>query len=274
MKVALCCIGRLENRYIKEFVEYYKHIGVDKIFIYDNNRGSEEYFEDVILEYIENNFVEISNFRDKEVCQILSYQDCYDKHKDEYDWFCFFDIDEYLTFKEEGINIKTFLGGVEFEKFDMIHVNWMIYDDNNLVRYDGRPVYERFTKPFKPLDFKYDYDFPENNHIKSIVRGGLDTIKWDNTSHTPNGINTCCNPSGKPCNPMSPFATYDFSVAWLKHFRFKTIEEWVEIKMKRGVGDRTIDNFLKKYDVNVFFKQNERTEEKIRYLNSIKVKHE
>lgn len=35
MKVALCCIGKLENRYSKEFVEYYKTIGFDKIFIYN-----------------------------------------------------------------------------------------------------------------------------------------------------------------------------------------------------------------------------------------------
>ena len=37
MKVALCCIGRLENRYIKEYVDFYLGIGVDKIFLYDNN---------------------------------------------------------------------------------------------------------------------------------------------------------------------------------------------------------------------------------------------
>ena len=46
MKVCVCCIGRRENRYINEFIEHYLTIGVDKIFIYDNNHGEEEHFED------------------------------------------------------------------------------------------------------------------------------------------------------------------------------------------------------------------------------------
>ena len=36
-KVGLCVIGKQENKYAKEFVEYYKSIGFDHIFIYDNN---------------------------------------------------------------------------------------------------------------------------------------------------------------------------------------------------------------------------------------------
>ena len=48
MKIALCCIGRLENRYIREYVGFYLGIGVDKVFLYDNNYDGEEYFEDVI----------------------------------------------------------------------------------------------------------------------------------------------------------------------------------------------------------------------------------
>ena len=32
-KVALCAIGRLENLYAREFVEHYKNLGIDHIFI-------------------------------------------------------------------------------------------------------------------------------------------------------------------------------------------------------------------------------------------------
>ena len=44
IKVAVCCIGRQENRYINEFISHYLNLGVDKIFIYDNNGYDEEYF--------------------------------------------------------------------------------------------------------------------------------------------------------------------------------------------------------------------------------------
>ena len=47
-KICICTVGKMENKYIKEFVEYYKHLGVDKIFLYDNNELNGEKFEDVI----------------------------------------------------------------------------------------------------------------------------------------------------------------------------------------------------------------------------------
>ena len=59
MKVALVAIGRLENRYAIEFVEHYKQLGFDNIYIIDNNRDNEEYFEDVLQPYIDKNFVHI-----------------------------------------------------------------------------------------------------------------------------------------------------------------------------------------------------------------------
>ena len=36
-QVYLCCIGKNENRYAREFVEWYKNLGFSKIIIYDNN---------------------------------------------------------------------------------------------------------------------------------------------------------------------------------------------------------------------------------------------
>ena len=35
IKVCICTIGKQENRYIKEYIEYYKNYGIDKIFLYD-----------------------------------------------------------------------------------------------------------------------------------------------------------------------------------------------------------------------------------------------
>ena len=62
-KVAICAIGRLENRYAVEWVEHYNALGVDKIFIYDNNRVEDgELFQDVLQPYIEAGFVEIIYF--------------------------------------------------------------------------------------------------------------------------------------------------------------------------------------------------------------------
>ena len=270
MKVALCCIGRLENRYVREYVTYYMNIGVDKIFIYDNNHDGEETFEEAIGDFVTNGFVSIINFRNKEAQQLKAYQDCYDKHKDEYDWLCFFDFDEFLTFKEKDENIKTFLGDACFANYNMIHINWLVYSDNDIVYYEDKPLTERFTKPVMPLDFELTYNFPENNHIKTILRGGLDGVKWNSTPHTPKGVKKCCNALGNECMADSPFNPYDFNRAWLRHFQTKTIQEWLELKMRRGVGDRTRESFEKTYQVDNFFVYNKKTEEKEEIIKEYK----
>ena len=52
IKICICTLGKDENKYIKEFVDYYKNYGVDKIILNDNNDIEGERFEEVIGEYI------------------------------------------------------------------------------------------------------------------------------------------------------------------------------------------------------------------------------
>lgn len=270
MKVAVCCIGRSENRYIREYVEHYKNIGVDKIFIYDNNYDGEEYFEDVINDYISQGIVDIINYRNRTICQLSAYQDCYDRYGKEYDWICFFDIDEFLMFNDNDMNIKKFLSNDCFKDFGMVHINWKCYGDNDLIVYDGRTVLERFVTPIEPLDFKKSYSFPENNHVKSIIRGGLNNIRWIGNPHTPNTTTKCCNNVGNVCNAVSPFNDFNHDIAWLNHYPTKTIQEYLEIKAKRGYPDGNKDYFKKADVVKAFYSYNKKSSEKDAFLKNKK----
>lgn len=265
MKVALCCIGRLENQYALEYVDYYKLIGFDKIFIYDNNHDGEEHFEDVLQSYIDDNFVEVINWRNNEAVQIKAYNDCYAKHNNEYDWIAFFDFDEFFTLTEG--DIKSYLSN--FSNCDVIKVNWMIYTDNNLVTNDGRPVLERFTEPM-PYDKTFSYKFPENNHTKSIVRGGINNFRWSSGNpHVPGRNFSYVDSVGNKTN-NTPFQPYNFRKAYIKHFSMKTIDEYINGKRRRGQGNRSYINFKSMYKIDNFFKLNEKTEEKMKYLENIK----
>lgn len=269
MKIALCCIGRQENRYAIEFVEYYKKLGIDKIFIYDNNYGDEEHFEEVLQPYIDEGLVEITNFRDKSVCQLEAYQNCYDKHGNEYDWIAFFDFDEYLSF-ENNENIKEFLSDDIFNKYQCIHINWMVYGDSDNIKYENKPLIERFTKPMN-YNNCVGYSFPENNHIKSIVRGGIDKFKWIYNPHTPNCNLMCCDALGKQCDD-SAFKPYSFDRCYIKHFYTKSIEEFFTLKERRQRPDRLHTQKINYNDCfKRFFLINQKTEEKIKYLEEIGV---
>ena len=77
MKILLCTIGRKENKYDRDWVEYHKNIGITKILILDNNHDGEEYFEDVIGDYIDSGFAIINNCRNKSAYQLQGYSECY-----------------------------------------------------------------------------------------------------------------------------------------------------------------------------------------------------
>ena len=272
MKVALCCIGRLENRYIREYVDFYLGIGVDKIFLYDNNYDGEEYFEDVIGDYISQGSVEVINYRNRERCQVSAYQDCYDKHGSEYDWICFFDIDEYLLL-EHSDTLKDLLSLNIYNDYEIIHVNELIYGDSGNLKYENKPLVERFTMPVMPINYKKTFNFPENCHVKSIIKGGLESVAWNGTPHTPTNRLKGCDAAGNPCPSNSPFVIpYVYSNVCLRHYKTKSLEEYYLTKVKRGYPDGNKDFFKKNNWIDEYFTENKITPEKISFINNVLLK--
>jgi glycosyltransferase involved in cell wall biosynthesis len=272
-KIAMCSIGRMENRYVVEFVEFYHKLGVEKFFIYDNNYDGEEHFEEVLQPYIDDGIVEIIDFRNKSVCQLEAYQDCYDKHGDEYDWICFFDFDEFIL-TANNISLKVLLSNKIYNNFDMIHVNELIYGDSGNILYNNRPVIERFTSPVKPIDYKKTYKFPENCHVKSIVRGGIKNLEWKATPHTPSNKDIkCCNVVAQECTSNSPFVIpYVHKNMVLRHYKTKSIEEFYDTKVRRGYPDGNKDYFKNNSWILEFFTENDVTKEKLDFIDSLRKK--
>ena len=266
--IALCCIAKLENRYIRDFVEYYKNLNFDRIFLYDNNDIDGERFEDVIGDYLASGFVETIDFRGKKVAQLGAYEDCYAKHSHEYDWIAFFDCDEYLTFTDKSLDIHSFLSQEKFLPFHAIHVNWMYYGDNDLLDDDGRSVEERFKNPVLPLDFT-PHERPMNDHVKTIVRGGMSVLRWLSPHTLRNDYLRCCTPEAKETDLRSSLQGFVFETAYIRHYGTKTIGEWVKNKMKRGIPDRPEARWKEVLTLDLFFECNKRTPEKLAYAERL-----
>ena len=145
IKVCLCVIAKEENQYIREFIEHYKNYDIDKIYIFDNNDKNKEKFEDIIDDYIKNDFVELIYYKNISQPQIKSYNDCYKRYNKFYDWLIFFDVDEFIYLKDFK-SIKSFLKDKRFEKCNRIQLNWIFYTDNNMLYYVNKPLKERFTE--------------------------------------------------------------------------------------------------------------------------------
>ena len=256
-KVAVCAIGRLENRYAREWVEHYKRLGVDKIFIYDNNRVEDcEIFADVLQSYIDNGLVEISPW---DGLQKQAYEDCYNRHNQDYEWIGFFDFDE-LVCLEKCNDIHNFMDGCEA---DVLVMNWCTMTDSGLVHYDDRPMVERFTEGTEE-------SFAINRHVKSFVHSGIVGISF-NDPHCPNvpKLNVV-NVLGEQVEqvPIQPAVIH--RVAWINHYNTKTAEEWATLKMRRlsPCGD-DYNREMKAKNVEYFFSINERTPEKESILGVI-----
>ena len=165
LKICICTVGKNENRYIKEYIEYYKKYGIDKIFLYDNNNINGEKFQDVINEYIIQKFVEIKNWRGIQSPQMNIYHDCYNNYYDKYDWLIFNDIDEYIYINNYN-DIKHFLNKPRFKKCDIIQLNWVLFTDNNTIYYKNKSLLERFTE----LDpYVKNRKIDKNSNGKSIL---------------------------------------------------------------------------------------------------------
>jgi len=82
--ICLCVIGKKENLYAIEYVNYYINLGYDHIYIYDNNDIEDENFESVIEDEIKRGYVSIINFRGYRSVQLEAYIHCYENYTDYY----------------------------------------------------------------------------------------------------------------------------------------------------------------------------------------------
>ena len=222
--ICLCVIGKSENLYAKEYVNHYKKLGYNHIYVYDNNNFNGERLSDILFEEIKNGFVSIIDFigyrGKKNNSQYESYYDCYKKNKRNYDWLSFFDFDEYLVINSK--TIQEFLDNKIYTKCQNIKINWLMYNSyRESLYYENKPLNKRFIKPF--------FNDSGNQHIKSTVRGNLPKNYWRKwlNPHSSGYNITSCSSSGKYIDSKTPFVyPPDYKKAFLKHFYKKSFEEY------------------------------------------------
>lgn len=259
--IGICTLGKKENLYAKEFVEYYLKLGIKKFIIYDNNEINGETFEEALKEYIINEKVEIIDIRGIESAQFPSYMNCYYKYGNQFDFLLFIDFDDFIKI-ENDIDINTYLYDKKFEKCESIVLNWLMYGDNNLVKYDNRTMIERFTKPIMNW-----------SKGKSIVRSNINNLIIS-SSHII-GINTkyFCDSNGNRIFPKTfhQFAIPNKPKAYIKHFYTKTAEEFCNKISKGDVHfPRNHPSYLEiiKDKIDTFFNFNLITEEKLKIIEN------
>lgn len=262
MKNAVVAIQRLEGKYIREWTEHYLSLGFDLVIICDNNQLSDnEDVTEILSDYIKDDKVIVEDYRNKVKAQMLAYCDMYLKYGSEYN-ILYVDIDEFLVL-EKHKSISEFITSIP-SNWECVVFNWMTMTDSGLIYADySKGVKERFTEA-NPNAMS-QYSFVDDHHIKSLVRSGLNDVRFIGNPHIPSTPLKIYNALGKRCD-QSPFQCVIHNTAYIKHYTTKSLQEYIENKLMRGTGDRSYEMFLQTYG-NRYFKINEWTEEKQQYID-------
>ena len=241
--------------------------------VYDNNDINGENFYTSLNSYINSEFIKIKNIRGKSEIQLFAYNDCYQRYLNEYSWFMFLDVDEFLYIKKNK-TISNFLSNDRFSNCNTIFINYNEYGDSDLLKYDNRSIFKRFIKS------QY------RTCGKSLIRGGIKNARID--IHKPLYINNYCNSKGES-EELYKNKIFSSKIvvdnAELKHFTTKSLEEFCQGLIK---GWPNIKKFSKGYyeyvegRIRYYFSLNKITEYKYnklksfiineKYLNELKFK--
>lgn len=293
-KIAIIACLKMEDLYIKEWLDWHISIGIDHFYLCDNNdKDYQPKLEDVVKEYIDKGIVEVFDYRGVHPIQPICYTDIYDKYGHLYDWWLVIDIDEFIDCPCTNNDFKKFVKLPQIKNKLCVALLWRYYGDNDLLEYDGRGCLERFTKPATAHKKqngieKYFIKDGISNITKSLFRGKkikywedyLKTYKeYPRVCHQHNVFNkqpiNRYDVLGKNIIPLTRINIRDFnnkyhyniySICYLKHFITKTIQEYIDLKINRGDTLKPKDHGKYPYNLGRFFGFSQDTEEKRKFL--------
>ena len=148
-EIALTAIFRDEARFLKEWIEYHRLIGVEHFYL--TNHKSVDHFQEVLDPYIQMGLVELRHetkdtasgssnktriaarriTKDWNNIQITAYQWALEKAKQETKWLVAIDTDEFLVPKN-GETLKGILK--DFQNEAAVAINWQMFGTSHVER--------------------------------------------------------------------------------------------------------------------------------------------
>lgn len=147
-KYSVVACARWEARYIVEWLNYYKAIGYDHVYLYCNDDEPYALYEKV-LPYVvcKNPFVSFKFWPDVGA-QFDMYLDFIENHKHETEYVSFFDIDEFLRLSRAN-NINEFIENLRQNVdggFDCVYFNWCMFGNSGFETRPEGAVLSTYTR--------------------------------------------------------------------------------------------------------------------------------
>lgn len=246
--IIIAAIAKYENDYIEEWIQHHLDIGIDKIYIFDDNPEGYPDMRNlpVVKKYLCRKVFFIKSAKKEQYMQLPFYNTFYKTHK--FKWCFFIDIDEFIDLNGFD-NIKDYICQDKFSQAEVILLPWKYYGDNDNLSKSDLPVVERFKEPAtcgKWIEQAENTGFIE---CKCAVRSGLPAVfvhphcPW----FTDKLLHTIQTNTGEYFPVWSSVVTMDYSAPFIRHYFTKSAEEFIE-KIGRGYADcfreRPLDEYF------------------------------
>lgn len=167
--LSVCMIFRDEAPYLKEWIEFYRLLGVQHFYLCNHN-SKDDYME-VLKPYIKQEIVELKEVPDANPDQGLPYfiynhqnyffNEIVQKARGISKWIAFLDSDEFL-FPIEKDSLVEFLK--DYEEFGGVVVNWQMFGTSDVSRVKPNQLV------IETLTHCAEQNHPINTHVKSILQ--------------------------------------------------------------------------------------------------------
>lgn len=270
MEIVICAMAKNENDYINEWVEHYVKLGIDKIYLYDNN----DFEVDNVMNHIDkkyHNYIVYKDIRGQHRPKLQHdiYTGFYIKYGKTFDWVFYCDIDEFLV---GVVNFHSWFMQPQFKHAQQIRVMWKLFGDNDLIERDmTKSVMETFTQEVKHTLNRNLID-KGNLEIqgKAFVRGGMSNVVVRSPHFasfgTRDNVIPSILPSGRWCkSKVAIEEDYSHENVFLNHYMTKSLSEFVKQKLNRS--DAVFGDIAIKLDY--FWRINKKNPQKIQYLKDM-----
>ena len=248
--LSLCCIIK-DERYLEEFIIYYRLLGVEHFYIYDND--SAQPISERLNHCYFKNICTIIVFPGR-IQQINAYNNFIENYKNETKWLIIVDGDEFI-FPKNHNSLRDFLK--DYQDYHAIGINWVMF---------GTSFHDKIQQGFVIDNYRYS-EGTQNKHIKTICKPEF-VIKIANPHcvilEDPNKyVDPYKRVIGGPFNEL-----HTIDIIQINHYWGKSLEEHYE---KRDRGRATTDKLRVIID-NPHLKYNNIIDNMLPniYLNSLK----
>ena len=234
-------LAKDEGHYIREWIEYYLHAGIDHFFIYDNDSTDNQ--KEVIQDYIDQGFVDYIMWPGTAIQKSMT-TDVIEKARYTSRYLAIVDIDEFMVPYNTNDDIVTIVDKMlenDTRPFlQAIGLTWAIYGTNGAEKADySTPVLDRCPK--RDSIFKRVAKYIMNPRL---VKGCPDSPhKLEGFAHKNRYLML-----NKPQTGIDERLQDGKVNIVLNHYRAKSKEEWEKTKVSRDsvlqLGRKEVNNGL------------------------------